>query len=44
VFAAQVDAGDEYTNAQFTECHEEMADDHVLPCTNRGRAKPTIKN
>lgn len=28
--AAQVDAGDGYTNAQCTECHEEMADDHAL--------------
>jgi nitrate reductase gamma subunit len=30
VSAAQVDAGDDYTNAQCTECHEEMADDHAL--------------
>jgi nitrate reductase gamma subunit len=30
VSAAQVEAGDDYTNAQCTECHEEMADDHVL--------------
>ncbi len=30
VSAAQVDAGDGYTNAQCTECHEEMADDHAL--------------
>jgi nitrate reductase gamma subunit len=30
VFAAQVDAGDGYTNAQCTECHEEMVDDHAL--------------
>jgi len=30
VSAAQVDAGNGYTNAQCTECHEEMADDHAL--------------
>jgi nitrate reductase gamma subunit len=29
VSAAQVDAGGDYTNAQCTECHEEMADDHA---------------
>lgn len=28
VSAAQVNAGDGYTNAQCAECHEEMADDH----------------
>lgn len=28
--AAQVDAGDGYTNVQCAECHEEMADDHAL--------------
>ncbi len=30
VSAAQVDAGGDYTNAQCTECHEEMTDDHAL--------------
>ena len=30
VSAAQVDAGGDYTNAQCTECQEEMADDHAL--------------
>ena len=29
VSVAQVDAGDGYTNAQCTECHEEIADDHA---------------
>ncbi len=30
VSATQVNAGDDYTNAQCMECHEEMADDHAL--------------
>lgn len=30
VSAAQVDAGDGYTNAECAECHEEMVDDHAL--------------
>jgi hypothetical protein len=35
VSAAQVDAGDDYTNSQCTECHEEMADDHALSMHGR---------
>ncbi len=42
VSAAQVEAGDDYTNAQCTECHEERADDHALSLTVEGANKEIV--